>query len=144
MAATGKKLVKISRLYCKLMSAQKVSPTLCTMTANKHLTLWRMSRKLDYLLLHHFHFSLTLYSLTSEHLDSPCSADRFPCHTGLAQLIVASSFKIILKFFTAWKKKLEICNFVPTCQRGLDDKNSFFEFFCSESHHPPLMYFSPQ
>lgn len=84
---------------------------------------------------------MILYFLNSSHLDSPCSSDRFHCHE-LAQPIVVSSFKIILKFTAC--KKLEVYNFVPTSQRGLDEKNSFFEFFCSESHHPSLMYFNPK
>lgn len=89
-------------------------------------------------------FSLPLYFLNSAHLDSPCSSDKFPCHTGLAQLILVSSFMIILKFFTACKKKLEVCNFVPTCWWSLDEENPFFEFFYSKSHHPSLMYFNTQ
>lgn len=89
-------------------------------------------------------FSLPLYFLDAAHLDSPCSSDRFPCHTGLAQLIEISYFKIILNFFTACKKKIEVCNFVPTCQQGIDEEKSLFEFFWSESHHHSLMYFNTQ
>lgn len=75
--------------------------------------------------------------LDSAHLDSPCSSGRFPCHPTFATLI--SSFKIIPKFFTIYKMKLQKHHFSP-CAKFRHEENSLFKFICSERHHPTLIF----